>query len=175
LITLLILGISFVVKGYLFLEVRQAMSYIEQLETQNKSAKIATLQVKQGQKMLSISPLSNVEYIEIKTANEDHNIDYKAFLFWNRKKHSIYLDTSLLPKLEDGKSYQLWAFPNPKIKNAKPINAANISGQKNDGELFISLKHAQNIQGFALTIVEGEKVVEPSIENIVAIGMLAMS
>jgi anti-sigma-K factor RskA len=66
-------------------------------------------------------------------------------LYWDTRSKNIFISINNLPRLTEGKQYQLWA-----IVNGKPVDAGVF--EIPDAEAIIKLKNIPQAQAFAVTL-----------------------
>jgi len=135
--------------GYKNLVHTQEVLTQTKLEYENLSAENQNLYQEQ-QKMASLSKYLNSEGAVQVVLSSTRKDPMKATLFWNPKTHEIWLVGSNLPKLPEGKQYQMWGIVDGKPTDAGVFNASST------GTMMVPLKPMQQPSMFAVTVeIEG--------------------
>jgi anti-sigma-K factor RskA len=85
-----------------------------------------------------------------------------ATVFWNKTNKEVYLVANILPKVETGKQYQLWA-----LVNGKPVDAGMLDPEC---EGVCKMKTIPDAQGFAITLEKQGGSPTPTMSDMFVMG-----
>ncbi|MBU2913054.1 MULTISPECIES: anti-sigma factor [Reichenbachiella] len=86
----------------------------------------------------------------------------KTVLFWNPEQEEIYLNSSTLAALPEGKQYQLWA-----LKDGQPIDAGVFDA---DAASFQVMKNIAQADAFAVTVEQVGGAASPTLSTMQVYG-----
>jgi anti-sigma-K factor RskA len=118
----------------------QVKSDYENLSVENQSL------YNDQQKMVSFGKYLNNEGAVQVMLHSTKKDPMKATLFWNPKTHEIWLVGTNLPKLPEGKQYQMWGIVDGKPTDAGVFNASS------QGTMMVPMKPIQKPTMFAVTV-----------------------
>lgn len=87
-----------------------------------------------------------------------------ASIYWDSTSESVYLVVKNMPKLPDGKQYQLWASVDNKPRNLGVFNATD------DKVVILKMKNIRKADAFAITIENKGGNITPSLDKTQATG-----
>ena len=106
---------------------------------------------------------SSLKIITLKAVHGKHSVF--AQILWSKTKHQVFLSSLSLPKVPEGKQYQLWA-----IVDGKPVDAGVIS--KTDDEKLSRMKDISNPSAFAVTLEKDGGSEVPTLNEMLVMGLI---
>lgn len=88
-------------------------------------------------------------------------------VYWNRKSEDVVVDKSrmALPANDEDHQYQLWA-----MVQGKPVNLGVFDMKPDSTEMLVIMKEISKAQAFAVTLEKRGGSVNPTMENLLAMG-----
>ncbi|MDZ4667482.1 MAG: anti-sigma factor [bacterium] len=111
--------------------------------------------------------VQQLEYTQVALAGTANYPDAKLKVYWNKKSKETFVSIINMPKLAEGKQFQLWS-----LVNGKPINAGVFDAAF--GTLFLSNIATMDAQLFAVTIENKGGSESPTLANMVVAGEVAL-
>lgn len=93
------------------------------------------------------------------------NTESMAMVYWDRQNKEVYVEVKSLPKLEEGKQFQLWA-----IVNGQPVDAGMLPMESADSINMMRMKDFETAQAFAITIEKMGGSPTPTMDKMVVMG-----
>lgn len=112
----------------------------------------------------SLAVMSNPDISRVMMKGVEKSPESLAVIYWNKQSKEVYVEVKNLPKLEDGKQYQLWA-----IVDGKPVDAGMLPLNDTDSTM-IKMKDFESAQAFAITIEKTGGSAAPTLEQMVVMG-----
>lgn len=112
----------------------------------------------------SLAVMSNPDISRVMMKGVEKSPESLAVIYWNKQSKEVYVEVKSLPKLEDGKQYQLWA-----IVDGKPVDAGMLPLNDTDSTM-IKMKDFESAQAFAITIEKAGGSPSPTLEQMVVMG-----
>lgn len=112
----------------------------------------------------SLAVMSNPDISRVMMKGVEKSPESLAVIYWNKQSKEVYVEVKNLPKLEDGKQYQLWA-----IVDGKPVDAGMLPLNESDSTM-IKMKDFESAQAFAITIEKAGGSPSPTLEQMVVMG-----
>lgn len=112
----------------------------------------------------SMAVMSNPDISRVMMKGVEKSPESLAVIYWNKQSKEVYVEVKKLPKLEDGKQYQLWA-----IVDGKPVDAGMLPLNESDSTM-IKMKDFESAQAFAITIEKAGGSPSPTLEQMVVMG-----
>lgn len=125
---------------------------------------LKTNTVKLNNMQQSLAVMSNPDISRVMMKGVEKSPESLAVIYWNKQNKEVYIEVKNLPKLEDGKQYQLWA-----IVDGKPVDAGMLPLNDSDSTI-IKMKDFESAQAFAITIEKAGGSPAPTLEQMVVMG-----
>lgn len=125
---------------------------------------LKTNTVKLNNMQQSLAVMSNPDISRVMMKGVEKSPESLAVIYWNKQNKEVYIEVKNLPKLEDGKQYQLWA-----IVDGKPVDAGMLPLNDSDSTM-IKMKDFESAQAFAITIEKAGGSPSPTLEQMVVMG-----
>lgn len=125
---------------------------------------LKTNTVKLNNMQQSLAVMGNPDISRVMMKGVEKSPESLAVIYWNKQNKEVYIEVKNLPKLEDGKQYQLWA-----IVDGKPVDAGMLPLNDSDSTM-IKMKDFESAQAFAITIEKAGGSPAPTLEQMVVMG-----
>ncbi len=125
---------------------------------------LKTNTVKLNNMQQSLAVMSNPDISRVMMKGVEKSPESLAVIYWNKQNKEVYIEVKNLPKLEDGKQYQLWA-----IVDGKPVDAGMLPLNDTDSTM-LKMKDFESAQAFAITIEKAGGSASPTLEQMVVMG-----
>ncbi|MDJ0367083.1 anti-sigma factor [Hymenobacter sp. H14-R3] len=105
------------------------------------------------------------EFKMVALAGTPAHADAKARVLYSATTHRVFIDVQNLPKLPEGKQYQLWA-----LDKGKPVDAGVLAFATAAGDSLQQMKDIASAQTFAMTVEPTGGSVGPTLTTMTVVG-----
>lgn len=165
--SILLLGLSLIGNLVFYGRWKKASEEVVALRTERNvlADNLRTNQVKMDDMHRSMDVMGNPAVSRVMMKGVGANPESMAMVYWNKASKEVYIEVKQLPKLEEGKQFQLWA-----IVNGQPVDAGMLPMESSDSLTMMRMKDFETAQAFAITIEKMGGSPTPTMDKMVVMG-----